>query len=260
VSARKAISRIPILTYHSIDDSRSPVSMRAAEFRRQMHALAAAGWRTIAMDAFVRGHREGHWPARTFVLTFDDGYRNVVEHALPAASEHGFQGTVFVAIDNVGGTMAGPSEPSWTPASPLLDWTGLRAVASAGWSVASHACTHRRLPSLSPGDVARELAVSKATIEDRVGARVTALAYPYGAVSPAVERLAAEHYDAAFGTRLDYATASSRRTHVERIDAYYLQGLPVGQLDSALARVYLAVRRTGRALVGAKGLGAGESG
>ena len=243
-----AAIRIPVLTYHSIDDGRSPVSIPPAEFRRQMQGLAAAGWRTIGMDGFVRGHRDGRWPSRTFVLTFDDGYRNLVEHALPAASECGFHGTVFVAVDRVGGTMTGPSEPSWTPASPLLDWSGLRALASAGWSVGSHACSHRRLPSLAPDEIARELSVSKATIADRVGAPVTALAYPYGAASAEVERLAADHYAVAFGTTLAFATAASRATHVERIDAFYLQGRALDGLDGTALRSYLALRRAGRAL------------
>jgi peptidoglycan/xylan/chitin deacetylase (PgdA/CDA1 family) len=152
---------IPVLTYHSMDGSGSPVSIAPAEFRRQMRALAAAGWRTIAMDDFVRGHREGQWPSRTFVLTFDDGYANLVADALPIARECGFAGTVFVAVDRVGGTMAGRDEPSWTPSSPLLDWIGLREVAAAGWSIASHACSHRRLTALPPADAAAELASAR---------------------------------------------------------------------------------------------------
>lgn len=237
---------IPVLTYHSIDDSGSPVSIAPAEFRRQMHALADAGWRTIAMEAFVRGRRDGQWPARTFVLTFDDGYTNVVEQALPAARERGFHGTVFVAVDRVGGTMAGSDEPSWAPRLPLLDWSGLRALASEGWNIASHGCSHRRLTRLAPGEIDRELAVSKHTIQDRVGAPVTALAYPYGVVTAAVERAAAAHYEAAFGTTLAYATASSRMTNVERIDAYYLKGRAVETLDGAFMKAYLALRRAGR--------------
>lgn len=239
---------IPVLTYHSIDGSGSPVSIAPAELRRHMQSLAAAGWRTIAMDAFVRGHREGGWPSRSFVLTFDDGYVNLVEHALPAARECGFHGTVFVAVDRVGGTMAGPDEPSWTPASPLLDWNGLRDLAKAGWSIASHGCSHRRLPALASADVAGELTRSKATIEDRIGSAVTTLAYPYGAVSPDVERAAAGHYAAAFGTTLGYASTASRATAFERIDAYYLKGRAVDGLDGAWLRSYLALRRAGRAV------------
>jgi peptidoglycan/xylan/chitin deacetylase (PgdA/CDA1 family) len=238
---------VPVLTYHSIDGSDSPVSIAPAEFRRHMQALAAGGWRAIAMDAFIRGHGEGHWPARTFVLTFDDGYANVVEHALPAARECGFHGTVFVAVDRVGGTMAGPDDPAWTPRSPLLDWSGLRALASEGWNIASHGCSHRRLTHLTAAEIDRELSVSKQTIQDRIGAPVTALAYPYGVVTPAIERAAAAHYDAAFGTTLAFATAASRMTHVERIDAYYLRGRAVESLDGAVMKGYLVLRRAGRA-------------
>jgi peptidoglycan/xylan/chitin deacetylase (PgdA/CDA1 family) len=239
---------IPVLTYHSIDDTGSPVSMTAREFRRQMQSLAAAGWRTVTVSEFLAGHAEGRWPARAFLLTFDDGYRNVLEHALPVAAGCSFQGTVFVSTERVGGVMAGPGQPSWTPAGPLLDWTGLKTLASEGWSIASHGCTHRALPGVSNADATVELARSKETIEEELGVAVTAFAYPYGAVSQSVERLAAEHYEAAFGTRLARVTPASRATNFERIDAYYLKRLPVDRLDSTLARMYLAVRRAGRAM------------
>ena len=93
--------QIPVLTYHSIDDTGSPVSMTAREFRRQMQSLAAAGWRTITLSEFLGGHAEGRWPARTFLLTFDDGYRSLLEHALPVAAECSFQGTVFVSTTRI---------------------------------------------------------------------------------------------------------------------------------------------------------------
>ena len=239
---------IPVLTYHSIDETGSPVSMTAREFRRQMRSLASAGWRTVTLSRFMRGHAEGRWPARTFLLTFDDGYRNFLEHALPVAADCSFQGTVFVSTERVGGVMTGPGQPSWTPAGPLLDWNGLKTVASAGWSIASHGCTHRALPGVASVDASAELARSKGTIEEKLGLAVTAFAYPYGAVSRTIEHLASEHYEAAFGTRLARVTPGSRATNFERIDAYYLQRLPVDRLDSTLAQLYLAVRRAGRAM------------
>ncbi len=239
---------VPVLTYHSIDDSGSPVSVSAREFHRQMQALVSAGWRTIGTDAFMRGHRQGGWPPRTFVLTFDDGFRNLIEKAMPIAADAGFSGTVFVATGRVGGTMKGAGEPAWIPDVPLLDWNGLRSLAAAGWSIASHADTHRRLPALPADEVTRELTASKARIEDEIGAPVTAFAYPYGAASAAVERAAAEHYEAAFGTRLAHVTSSSRAANFERIDAYYLRGLPAMQLDGRLFRSYLALRRAARTL------------
>jgi peptidoglycan/xylan/chitin deacetylase (PgdA/CDA1 family) len=235
---------VPVLTYHSIDGSASAVSTAPAEFRRQMQALAAAGWRTLAPDEFLRGRRAGGWAARTFLLTFDDGYRNLLDDALAIAGEHAFRGVVFVATDSVGGLMPA----SLTPAASLLDWNGLRRVAAAGWTIGSHARTHRRLPALAPEEAAREMRESKTRIADEIGVAPSILAYPYGATSPAIERLAGEHYEAAFGTVLGRVSTASRPTSFERIDAYYLRGLPVAELDSAIGVFYLALRRAGRAL------------
>lgn len=239
---------VPVLTYHSIDDSAAPVSVSEGEFRRQMQGLANAGWRTLTIEAFLRGRREGGWPERTFLLTFDDGYRNLLDLAVPIARECAFTGVVFVASDRVGGSMTGPHEPSWTPACPLLDWNGLRRVAEAGWTIGSHARTHRRLTALRPAEVVHELETSKTAIEQEIGARVVALAYPYGAVSADVERAAEVRYEAAFGTTLARVSVDSRPTNLERIDAYYLQGMPMAQLDSAAGQLYLAMRRAGRAM------------
>jgi peptidoglycan/xylan/chitin deacetylase (PgdA/CDA1 family) len=250
VADARARARLPVLTYHSIDETGSPVSVAAAEFLRQMQALASAGWRTLSLDDFLRGRREGGWPARTFLLTFDDGYVNLLHAAVPIAARFAFTGIVFVASGRVGGVMSGPDEPRWTPPYRVLDWDGLRAVAAAGWTIGSHAHSHRRLPSLAEDDAVRELETSKAAIEDAIGARVAALAYPYGAVSASIERLAAARYEVAFGTTLACATPSSPRGNIERIDAYYLRRWPIGQLDGGAARLYLAFRRVGRAVRG----------
>lgn len=239
---------VPVLTYHSIDGSGSPVSVAAPEFARQMQALAGGGWTSLPLDAFMQGLRGAGWPARTFLLTFDDGYRNLLDEALPVTSALGFTGIVFVATDRVGARMSGDGGPAWTPDSPLLDWDGLRDVASAGWTIGSHARSHRALPSLPADDVARELTGAKAAIEHKIGAPVTSFAYPYGASSAAVERIAADHYDACFGTTLAWVTPASRRARLERLDACYLRGMPIGELDGAPLGAYLALRRAGRAV------------
>src|SRR5260221_4361849 len=144
MSDPRAPRRIPVLTYHSIDDTGSPVSVTARELRRQMRSLAAAGWRTVTLSELMSGHDEGRWPARTFLLTFDDGYRNLLEHALPVAAECSFHGTVFVSTERVGGVMTGPGQPSWTPAGPVLGWKGPETGASARGGGSRHRRTDPR--------------------------------------------------------------------------------------------------------------------
>src|SRR5436190_6900669 len=104
---RLAQTALPVLTYHSIDDSGSPVSVAPEEFRRQMTALATSGWRTLSLETALKGHAAGSWPARTLLLTFDDGFQNILDHAAPVLHLHGFRALVFVVTGRVGGT------PDW---------------------------------------------------------------------------------------------------------------------------------------------------
>jgi peptidoglycan/xylan/chitin deacetylase (PgdA/CDA1 family) len=240
---------LPVLTYHSIDTSGSPVSISPAEFRRHIETLHAAGWRPLTVGAALEGLAAGLWPAKSLLLTFDDGYASVMEHAAPVIRDCGFTATVFVVTAMAGMRNRWAGQPPWVPDAALLGWSDLRALVDAGWELGAHSRTHARLPELGPAEAEREIAGSKAELEDRCGARVETFAYPYGARTPEIEALAARTYQAAFGTRLACVSPRSRPMNLDRIDAYYLRGLAlIARLDSLAARLYLSGRRAARAL------------
>jgi peptidoglycan/xylan/chitin deacetylase (PgdA/CDA1 family) len=255
VRDRQPRRSLPVLTFHAIDDVRAPVSTTPAALRGYLATLAAAGWRTLSLDEAVDGHARGAWPPGAFVLTFDDGYRSVLEQAAPIVAECGFTAAVFVISDRVGGTMARYGAPPGTAAAPLLDWAELRRLSQAGWTIGSHSRAHPMLPALPSVEVERELLDSKRAIEDQIGGAVNAFAYPYGAANRDVEAIAALHYRASFGTRLARVTAASRLTNLERIDAYYLRRFSMARrLDTSAGVAYLALRHLARAIVDRTGL------
>jgi hypothetical protein len=103
---------------------------------------------------------------------------------------------------------------------------------------------------LPTDEAEREMIDSKSEIEDRCGLHVEAFAYPYGSSSPAIRAAAATHFKAAFGTRLANVTPRSRRADLDRLDAYYLRGMPfVSRLDGMAARSYFAAHRAARGVV-----------
>ena len=93
----------PVLCYHRIGGPLELGVTRVARsvFERQMRALAAAGWRTLTLAEFAEPRPTPHVPRR-FLLTFDDGYASLAEHAYPALAELGFTATTFVITDFVG--------------------------------------------------------------------------------------------------------------------------------------------------------------
>jgi peptidoglycan/xylan/chitin deacetylase (PgdA/CDA1 family) len=232
---------VPILTYHAVLDAARPTPLAVApeRFRAQLAALAGAGYETVPLSRLAElwrtGKRDG-LPERAVVITFDDGYRSVIETVAPILREHGFTATLFL--------LGGREGLRWRPPWPLLTWDEAGQLAAAGHELGAHTLTHPVLPHLPPDEAEREMAEAQQVIARETGREARTLAYPFGARSVAVEALARRHFDAACGTRLGLAGPNSNLYDLERVDAYYLNpaGL-AGRLETAPARAYLGARR-----------------
>jgi peptidoglycan/xylan/chitin deacetylase (PgdA/CDA1 family) len=215
-----------ILYYHRISDERDPLAVTPAAFRRQMNALAASGQRVV--DLYGIDDLALETDEAAIALTFDDGYRDVLEHALPVLREHGFPCTVFV----VPGAIAGVATFSWYRAGsmpPLAGWDELRAQERAGLvHFEPHTMTHPVLTTISLEHAQSEIAESKQVVEEELGRPARIFCYPGGYYSPREVDLVREcGYRAAvtceFGANAaPFAHNELRRTIVERSDPLWL--------------------------------------
>jgi peptidoglycan/xylan/chitin deacetylase (PgdA/CDA1 family) len=237
---------LPILTYHAIGGDAAVTSTAAARFAETLDALREAGFRAVDLGEWVdRGRPEVE---KGFAVAFDDGLRSILGVADRLARES-IPATVFLVAGRVGSDTAWPGQPGSIPRASLLGRSDLEALARLGFRFGSHGLTHARFDRLSPGELDRELIRSRDLIEEMSGRACRLLAYPYGSAGPAVRSAAARRYDAAFGTRLAYASGADDRFDIARIDAYYLR--PRRALERLIAGRWhrrLAVRRALRAL------------
>ncbi len=193
---RRMSTSIPILMYHEVT-SRPPVAYRKyaitpRTFARQMRWLAFEGYHPISLqDLFDARTDQKRLPTRPVIVTFDDGYRDCVNNAVPILKEHGFTATFFIVAGLVGKTSR------WLVKErgfelPLADWSSLRDLRSAGLELGSHGMTHARLTELSSAVCREELLESRQLMEDRLGHEVRHLAYPFGSFDHRVRALAEE--------------------------------------------------------------------
>ncbi len=236
---------LPILTYHAIDSDGAVTSTGPARFAETLGALREAGFRAVDLGDWVDRGR----PAveKGFAVAFDDGLRSILGVADRLARD-AIPATVFLVAGRLGSDNAWPGQSGGIPRSRLLGRADLGALARLGFRFGSHGVSHARLDRLAPAALEGELIGSRESIEDMIGQPCRLLAYPYGAASPAVRAAAARHYDAAFGTRLAYATAADDPFDIARIDACYLRTR--GALDRLVGGRWhrrLAVRRAFRA-------------
>ena len=232
----KIAGRSAILTYHSIDTSGSVISVPPSVFRSQMEFLAASGIPVAPLDQVF--HQPG-----SVAITFDDGFANLAEHAFPLLERYGLPATVFVVSEYCGRHNDWPSQPlGAVPILPLLNWEDLQKL-PAGIDIGAHTATHPDLSRLPAQDCEREMNSCRQQIEQRLGKAVPCFAYPYGASSPEVRKLAARNFDLAVGTSLRFLPAQPDRMDLPRIDAYYLrESFPLERLFGSSGRIYIAMR------------------
>jgi peptidoglycan/xylan/chitin deacetylase (PgdA/CDA1 family) len=183
-----AVSPVPILMYHSIGGA-DRLAVRPEAFAEQLAYLSAHGFTPYPFGARTR-------PAdRPVVITFDDGYADLHEHALPVLRLFGFPATVFVTTGWLrdAGTYAAGEAPG-----RMLTWRQTQELAASGIEIGAHGHSHAELDQLPGAALRTELRLSKDLLQDRLGRAVTTMAYPYGYSSARVRReVRAAGYDAA---------------------------------------------------------------
>ncbi len=194
-----------VLTYHGIA-GRSCFNCVSTElFERQLDWLRIH-YRVVPLGDLVADlARNDEQQSDVAAITFDDGYANFSEFALPVLEKYALHATVFVPSAKVG------SYNDWDEGSenyvrmPLLGWEELRALPEKTVEVGSHGRTHRRLDTISLAEAELEVRGSRTDLEEGIGRPVTLFAYPHGACPPGwCDRKGespAKHYRAVCTTR-----------------------------------------------------------
>ena len=171
-----------ILVYHAVGaDGEKPSRfiLPRRSFEWQMRTLARRR-RVLTLDDLVALHRTNRLPpARSVVITFDDGYRDTRELAAPVLARLRLPATLFLVSGLVGDDKVWQGDGELT-GRPLMSWEDVDALRAHGFDLGAHTRTHPILTELAPEQLDAEIAGSRADLGKRLGAPPTAFAYPYG--------------------------------------------------------------------------------
>jgi len=216
-------SKIPILTYHSIDESGSVISTSPDTFRKQMQFLKDNDFNVISLKTLGKSLLENvPLPPNTLILTFDDGFQNFYTTAFPVLDEYKFPATVFLITDYCGKFNDWSGNLPTLERSKLMDWKEIKELSENNIEFAAHSRTHPDLTKLNIDKAAREIVESKLIVEERLGTEVTDFAYPYGKYNVTVKQLAEKHFRTACSTRLGKVQTGDDLFSLKRVDTYYL--------------------------------------
>jgi peptidoglycan/xylan/chitin deacetylase (PgdA/CDA1 family) len=242
-----------ILTYHSIDDTGSPISISPAGWAAHAKWLSSGAVRVLGLDDLMAHPHDG---PDAIAVTFDDGFQNV-RTALEDLRSNGVPVTLFVVSGHAGGTNAwGGREQPGIPTLPLLNWAALEHLIGRGVSIQAHTRTHPRLTRIAGAALAGELLGCREDLRARLGIRTAHVAYPYGDVNDAVADCAADAFLVGHTTDFRALKPGDDARRMPRLDMYYFR--EPGQLE-AWGKVgfrrrlaWIRARRAVRALLGEK--------
>ena len=209
-----------ILTYHSVDESGSVISVDQQTFRRHVRWLASGRVRVLPLDQLVGAPAD----VDAVAITFDDGLESVARVAAPLLREHGLPATLFVVTDAVGTTNVwrGRADPG-IPVFDLIAWGTLGRLAAHDVSIGAHTCSHPNLTHLDGAAVEHEIVASKTRLARELGVDVTTFAYPYGALSGVARDVVAREFRYGVTTRLATLGPHDDHARLPRLDSYYFR-------------------------------------
>src|ERR1051326_155212 len=101
VRAKSRVLRV--LMYHKVNDALdNPTTVSVDLFRRQLEQVLELGYRAVDLDAVIGHYKRGTPPPeRAVLITFDDGYRDVLQNAWPVLEEYGLPAVTFVSVAHI---------------------------------------------------------------------------------------------------------------------------------------------------------------
>jgi peptidoglycan/xylan/chitin deacetylase (PgdA/CDA1 family) len=180
-------AKVVVLCYHRFEDNkRDQLAINPIDFRSQMKQLKDDGITVISMKDLLAWRRgEKSIPRKSCVITIDDGYVSGYSVAWPILKEFGYPFTMFIYTNyvNVGGKS--------------ITWAQLEQMRDAGVDIESHTVSHHDLRHAPKGQdyvtwLHNELYTSKDILEQKLGVKIVAFAYPYGNYNEQVRKMAAD--------------------------------------------------------------------
>ena len=210
---------VMVVCYHNIEDKSAmkALTISVAEFEHELTAIKEHGFSVIGMQDFLAWRRgEKSIPQKCCLITIDDGWVSGYTNAWPVLKKFDYPFTLFIYVNYVG--TGGKS----------LSWEQLAEMRDAGVDIQCHTYSHSNLRAPGTGVDAKTKALvqkdiqllgkagwlrkeifdSRKVLEQRLGIKVNALAYPFGIHTAEARALVKEAgYEAAFtvyGQRLGY--------------------------------------------------------
>ena len=172
---------IPILMYHHVgiapdplDKIRDDLTVPGESFRQQVEWLSKNTYHSVTLhDVYASMQGKQMLPTNPIVFTFDDGYDDVFQNAVPILKQYGFVGS-FAVITEWPGTTSG--------SNTYASWDQIQSAMNDGMEIVSHTQNHfdGTNPTVTREYILKDLKGSREDLKTHLHLDTNLLVYPYG--------------------------------------------------------------------------------
>ena len=205
-----------ILQYHHVSNSTPSItSVTPDVFEHHMQHLAL-NHNVVALDDALTALQQGEkLPAKAVAITFDDGYRNILDNAHPILRKYDFPYTIFINP-----AVIGESEQQ-------LDWQDLKLMSQQQVTFANHTLDHAHLLTRFPNEdkakwlarVARDIEMAEDMLSEQLGYSKRWLAYPFGEYDTDIQAMLLDKGYVGFGQQSGAVASHSDFSALPRFPA-----------------------------------------
>lgn len=158
-------------------------------FKKQMKLIDLLGFTPITFTDYQLYQEDKlTLPSKPIIITFDDGYQDTFENALPILSEMGMKAVIFV-LGNRKLKRAVWDEQDESDVCPLMSDEQIRLAKNMNFEIGSHSLNHDELSSLPEHEAVYSINKSKKEIESVLNEPIHTFAYPYGKLDKRIEKI-----------------------------------------------------------------------
>lgn len=207
---------VPVLLYHRVQPislaktvGQASISVDSGIFDQQMQYLSEHGYTAItALDLVNALKNKTAVPAKSVVITFDDGYKNHFEYVLPVLQKYHLIGNFMISAGLLGN-------------SEYMSWSDVETMARSGLAYfTDHTWSHYSINHGTTDKIQYEIMVAKQQLEQHTGQKMDVFTYPYGSFNDnAIALLKQDSFSGAFSTiggtvQCDSFIMTLHRTHI----------------------------------------------
>jgi len=220
---------IPILMYHSIGSSNN-LSVSTNNFDKQMSFMKKNNYKTISFKD-LNNLNKGF---KYFIITFDDGYEDVHDNALPIMKKYGFHSICYFVTSLIGQYNVWDLDQKNFNKLKLMDVDKISSWLNNGMDIGAHSATHQNLTTLDSIKKKIEIENPKKYFNDTFSINVESFSYPFGRYDEESLDLVKNNYNNA-------VTTHRSRYKIDKFHKHILPRIPINK-STNIFKFYLKIK------------------